>query len=227
MKDMIHERLLSLADAQYKAFMTKLLPTVDSQSVIGVRLPLLRALAKELCKSGEANEFMDTLPHASYEENMLHALLISDIREYCECIRRIDEFLPSVDNWGTCDSMRPKCFSKSRDKLIEDIKRWMASGEVYTQRFGLEMLMTHYLDEHFDAQMLSLAASVDGDDYYLKMMVAWYFATALAKQYESTLPYIEQQRLSPWIHAKTIQKAVESARIPNERKEYLRSLRRK
>ena len=127
MKDMIHERLLSLADAEYKAFMTKLLPTVDSQSVIGVRLPLLRALAKELCKSGEANAFMDSLPHRLYEENMLHALLISDIRDYSECVERTDKFLPFVDNWGTCDSMRPKCFVKNRDRLISDIERWISS----------------------------------------------------------------------------------------------------
>ena len=225
MKDMIHERLLSLADAEYKAFMTKLLPTVDSQSVIGVRLPLLRALAKELCKSGEANAFMDSLPHRLYEENMLHALLICDIREYSECVGRIDEFLPFVDNWGTCDSMRPKCFVKNRDRLISDIERWISSEHVYTKRFGLEMLMTHYLDGDFECEMLDMAASVKGEDYYLQMMVAWYFATALAKQYDSAVPYIEQQRLSPWVHAKTIQKALESARIPQEKKEYLRSLR--
>jgi len=222
---MIRHRLGLLADDDYKAFMIKLLPTVDKNSVIGVRMPRLRALSKELWKSGGAEEFMDSLPHELYDENMLHALLICDIRDYSECIERIDAFLPFVDNWGTCDSLRPKCFAKNRDRLISDIERWISSERVYTKRFGLEMLMTHYLDENFEPAMLELAASVTGEDYYLRMMVAWYFATALSKQYENAISYLTERRLPVWVHNKTVQKATESLRISCEKKDFLRTLR--
>ena len=225
----IKERLFSHSDEEYRRFMIKLLPTVDEKTVIGVRMGDLRNLAKEILKSNSCEEihsFLHELPHEYYEENMLHVIVLSDIKDFDECIREIDRFLPYVDNWGTCDSLRPKCFAKSREKLFEKIKtEWLPSPLVYTKRFAIEMLMTHFLDEDFSPDILCDVGRIRSEEYYLNMMVAWYFATALAKQYDSALPYLTEHRLDVWTHNKTIQKAIESYRIDKDKKEFLRSLR--
>ena len=222
----ITDKLLSMQDTQYKAFHSKLMPTVDENRVIGIRIPALRKLAKEL-RAHEAKAFLQSLPHFYYEENNLHAFLIERIGDYDECIKAVNEFLPFVDNWATCDSLRPKIFKKHLHELLEQIKIWIASNDTYTVRFGLEMLMCYYLDEAFSPEYLTLAASVKSEEYYVNMMLAWFFATALAKQYEATVSYIENNKLDLWVHNKTIQKATESYRITNEQKVYLKTLKRK
>lgn len=223
----ISERLFEIADKEYAAFQAKLAPTVDPDTIIGVRVPDVRKLAKEIYKEGHYDEFLKELPHKYYDENMLHGLIISEIKDYEECVEEVDRFLPYVDNWAVCDIMSPKCFKKNKDSLIEKIKEWSKSSEVYTSRFGLEMLMSHFLDADFNAEYLKIPAKVKLDDYYSKMMVAWFFATALAKQWESTIPYIEENCLEVWTHNKTIQKARESYRVTDEEKAYLKTLKRK
>lgn len=220
----IREDLLSLRDEGYRAFFLPLIPGVDEERVIGVRIPVLRAMAKKLFKSGEYAVFCDTLPHIYYEENTLHALIINEITDFSECIGALDKFLPHVDNWGCCDSIRPKNFSKNKGKLITEIERYLCSEHTYTVRFAIEMLMVHFMGEDFDEGYLRTVSKIQTDEYYLKMMIAWYFATALTKQYEKALPYIEERRLSPWCHNKAIRKACESLCIPKERKEYLKTL---
>lgn len=220
----IREKLFEMQDLKYRDFQAKLMPTIDKETIIGVRTPLLRQFAKELKKAG-AEDFLDSLPHKYYEENNLHGFIVSEIKDYGEAVRRMDEFLPYVDNWATCDSTSPKVFKKHKAELVCEIDRWLASDEVYTIRFGIEMLMSHYLDDDFSPEYLRKVADVKYDDYYVKMMAAWYFATALAKQYESTLPYIEKHILETWTHNKSIQKAVESYRITDEQKAYLRTLK--
>ena len=221
----IHERLLALRDEKNAAFLARLIPNLPPETVLGARTPELRSLARELRGTEEAARFLETLPHGYLEENQLHAFLIAEIRDYARCLREVERFLPFVDNWATCDGLRPKVFRKHRAELIEQVKRWIASGETYTVRFGLGMLMTHYLDADFRPEYLDWAASVRSEEYYVRMMVAWYFATALAKQYEAALPVIEQRRLDPWTHNKTIQKAAESFRVPEEHKTVLQTLR--
>lgn len=221
----IRERLLSLRDWEYKKFNASLLPTLSPDVIIGVRTPALRKLARELVREPKINEFLYTLPHQYYEENNLHAFLIEQIKDYGECVRALDDFLPFVDNWATCDSMRPACFKKNTDALLSDIYRWLASEHVYTVRFAIEMLMTHYLDERFEPRFLDTVSDLRSDEYYINMMIAWYFATALTKQYSTALPYIEQRRLAPWTHNKAIQKARESYRVTDEQKSYLKELK--
>lgn len=221
----ITDKLLSMQDTQYKAFHSKLMPTVDENRVIGIRIPALRKLAKEL-EADEAKAFIQSLPHFYYEENNLHAFLIEQIGDYDECIKAVNEFLPFVDNWATCDSLRPKVFKKHLPELLEQVKIWIASNDTYTVRFGLEMLMCYFLDEAFSPEYLTLAARVKSEEYYVNMMLAWFFATALAKQYEATVSYIENNKLDLWVHNKTIQKATESYRITNEQKAYLKTLKR-
>lgn len=221
----ITEKLLSMKDEQYKAFHSKLMPTVDENRVIGIRIPVLRKFAKELSYE-QAKEFMSALPHFYYEENNLHAFLIERIGDYDECIKAVNAFLPFVDNWATCDSLRPKVFKKHLPELLEQIKIWITSKETYTVRFGLEMLMCYYLDEAFKPEYLTLAAGVKSEEYYVNMMLAWFFATALAKQYDSAIAFIESNKLDIWVHNKTIQKAVESYRITDEQKVYLKTLKR-
>ena len=221
----IVKKLLSMQDVEYKAFHSKLMPTVDENRVIGVRIPVLRKLAKELT-AHEAKTFIKSLPHFYYEENNLHAFLIERIGDYAECIKAVNEFLPFVDNWATCDSLRPKVFKKYLPELLEQVKIWIASNDTYTVRFGLEMLMCYFLDEAFSLEYLTLAASVKSEEYYVNMMLAWLFATALAKQYEATVLYIENNKLDLWVHNKTIQKATESYRITDEQKQYLKTLKR-
>ncbi len=222
---MVRDRLFTLQDTGYREFHSKLIPNVDKEAVIGVRTPALRKFAKEVAKTPMAAEFMKILPHRYYEENNLHGFLIEEIREYERCIRSLDVFLPYVDNWATCDLMAPKILKKHLPELLEQIRVWIGSAHAYTVRFGIGMLMRFYLEEAFVLEYADMVAAVRSEEYYVNMMAAWYFATALAKQYEAVLPYIEEGRLPVWIHNKTIQKAVESSRIPKARKEYLRSLR--
>lgn len=222
----IQKRLFELQDPGYRDFQSKLMPTIDKETVIGVRTPELRRLAKELRGTPEASEFIRNLPHQYYEENNLHSFLIAEIKDYDTCMAEIKRFLPFVDNWATCDTMAPKVFAKHLPELLQEIYGWLDSGETYTVRYGIGMLMRYFLDEAFKPEYLELVARVESEEYYIRMMAAWYFATALAKQYEAALPYIEGKRLEVWTHNKTIQKAVESYRIAPEQKDYLKTLKR-
>ncbi len=216
--------LFALADEKYKRFQSRLIPTVDPDTVIGVRLPALRAYAKQM-NEADATTFMSALPHTYYEENNLHAFLIERMRDYETCVAAVDRFLPFVDNWATCDSMRPKVFAKHKDKVLTKAGEWMASSHPYTVRYGLEMRMLHGLDEAFSPSYLEDAAAVCTQEYYVHMMVAWFFATALTKRYDETLPYIQQKRLDARTHQKAIQKACESRVIPPSVKAYLKTLK--
>lgn len=224
-ESVLREKLFALQDLKYREFNSKLMPTVDPETVIGVRTPDLRKLAKEFAKTPQAVEFMKCLPHEYYEENNVHGFIIETIKDYDEAIAQLEIFLPYIDNWATCDLISPKVFKKHLPELLEKIKEWTKSGETYTVRFGIEMLMSHYLDAEFKAEYLEIPASVKSDEYYVNMMIAWYFATALAKQYDAALPYIENARLDKWTHNKAIQKAVESYRITAEQKAYLKTLK--
>ena len=221
----VQDSLFTLQDLSYKEFQCGLMPTVNPDTVIGVRMPALRKLVKDFAETPEAAEFLKALPHRYYEENNLHGLLISAMRDYDRAVAALDAFLPYVDNWATCDLIRPKVFQKHLPELLEKIQVWLASDHTYTVRFGLEMLMTCYLDDAFRPEYLELAAGVRSGEYYVNMMIAWYFATALAKQYDAALPYLRERRLDPWIHNKAIQKAIESCRVTGEQKAYLRTLK--
>ena len=221
----IQKQLFEFQDLEYKAFHSRLVPGVDPDTIIGVRTPVLRGYAKQLSKEKNVQKFLHTLPHDYYEENNLHGFLIELIKDYDQCIEEIDRFLPYVDNWATCDLMSPKVFKKHLPKLLEKIREWIASDLTYTIRFGIEMLMSFYLDDAFEEEYLQMVAEIRSEEYYVKMMIAWYFATALAKQYETAIRYIEQPCMEVWTHNKTIQKAVESNRITKEQKDYLRSLK--
>ncbi|MCQ2438353.1 MAG: DNA alkylation repair protein [Oscillospiraceae bacterium] len=221
----IISRLLSLRDPDNAAFQQKLTPGLDAEVFLGVRVPLLRKLAAELTKNGLREPFLDELPHFYYEENLLHSILLSREKDFRVCMERIEAFLPYIDNWAVCDTLRPKVFARRRAELLPAVKAWIRSSEAYTVRFGLDTLMSEYLDEDFSPELPELAASVESEEYYVRMMVAWYFATALAKQWDAVIPYMEQHRLCQWTHRKTIQKATESFRITEEQKSYLRSLR--
>jgi Predicted DNA alkylation repair enzyme len=223
----IRERLFALQDSEYKAFNCKLIPNVNSDTVIGVRTPALRKFAKELAKSPETKEFQSMLPHRYYEENNLHAFLIETIKDYDTCIAAVEAFLPYIDNWATCDSMSPKVFSKHLPELYEKIKVFLTSDQTYTLRFGIGMLMGLYLGEAYRPEMPELVARLRSEEYYVNMMIAWYFATALAKRYDEILPYIKEHRLDKWTHNKAIQKAIESYRISDDKKRYLRTLKLK
>ena len=223
--DEIREELFSLQDAAYRDFQSKIMPTVDAKTAIGVRTPELRRLAKQLAKREDVDAFLDDLPHAYFDENQLHAFIVSELRDYETCLQEVDRFLPYVDNWATCDQMSPRVFKKHRAELLDAIRRWIASDATHTVRFGVGMLMEHYLDDDFDPAYLDLVAAIESEEYYVRMMVAWYFATALAKQYDATIPYLEERRLEPWTHNKAIQKAIESRRISPETKDYLRGLK--
>ncbi|MCH5191311.1 MAG: DNA alkylation repair protein [Oscillospiraceae bacterium] len=228
MKDIeksIQNRLFELQDLKYKDFQSKLIPTAQPETVIGVRTPELRKFAKELAKTADAAEFIKILPHKYYEENNLHGFLLEKIKDYDKLITAIDNFLSYVDNWATCDLMSPPIFKKHTEELLRKIREWIKSEHTYTIRFGIKMLMSFYLDDNFKEEYLELVADVKSEEYYVNMMIAWYFATALAKQYDSAVRYLENCRLDKWVHNKTIQKAVESYRITEERKEYLKSLR--
>ncbi|MCQ2530502.1 MAG: DNA alkylation repair protein [Lachnospiraceae bacterium] len=222
----LQKRLFELQDKKYAEFQSKLTPSVDPSLFIGVRVPMVRKFAKEYMKEPEHEKFLKTLPHKYYDENMLHGLLVEQIKDYDECIKAVDAFLPYVDNWAVCDIMSPKVFKKNRKKLMEKIPEWIQSEKTYTCRFGIEMLMSHFLDEDFQPEYLELPAAVRSEEYYVNMMTAWFFATALAKQWEAAIPYIENEKLDKWTHNKTIQKACESYRITEEQKAYLRTLKK-
>lgn len=224
---MFKDRLFELQDKKYAEFQAKLIPTIDKECIIGVRVPEIRKLAKQLFKEKNYEEFLRELPHKYYDEMLLHGLLIAEIKDYEICLREVNRFLPHVDNWAVCDILSPKVFGKNKEALLEQIKIWAASKEVYTCRFGMEMLMSHFLDGDFKPEYLELPAGVRSEEYYVNMMTAWFFATALAKQWEATIPYIEGGRLDVWTHNKTIQKARESYRITEEQKKYLNGLKRK
>ena len=221
----IREELFSMQDKKYRDFQAKLIPTVATDSVIGVRTPALRTYAKELLKEGKYEAFLQDLPHRYFDENQLHAFIISGIKDYEKCMEEVCRFLPYVDNWATCDQMSPKVFRKQKAELLKQIKKWIKSDETYTVRFAIGMLMEHFLDDDFAPEYPKMVASVRSEEYYINMMIAWYFATALAKQYEAVLPYIEGKKLDPWTHNKAIQKSVESYRITDEQKTYLKSLK--
>ena len=221
----IRAELFKMQDMDYRDFNSKLIPTVDKESMIGIRTPDLRKYAKQLGKSSDVIEFLQTLPHKYFDENQLHAFIISEIKDFKNCIDEINRFLPYIDNWATCDQLSPKVFKKYHNELFEYIKDWLKSNKVYTLRFGIGMLMEHFLDEDFDILYTETVSKIRSGEYYINMMIAWYFATALAKRYESVIPFIENNSLDIWTHNKAIQKAVESLRISDEKKEYLKSLK--
>jgi len=223
--DRIISKLFALQDQAYADFQSKLLPTVQRETIIGVRTPDLRKMAKQICKTPVAQEFLHSLPHRYFDENQLHAFILSEEKDFDRCLEELELFLPYVDNWATCDQLSPKCFKKYPQELLPHIRKWMKSKHTYTKRFGIGMLMRYYLDEEFKPEYLEWVASIKSDEYYIRMMQAWFFATALAKQLDATLPYIEQHRLHPWTHNKAIQKAVESFRITDEQKALLKTLR--
>lgn len=221
----IQAQLFALQDLGYRTFHCKLMPTVDPERVIGVRTPQIRQLAKQLSGTPEGEAFLQALPHRYYEENNLHGALLSLGKSYSWVLEGVDAFLPYVDNWATCDLLSPKVFRKHLPELREEIPRWLANPHPYTVRFGLWMLLSFYWGSNFQREYLDWAAALQREEYYVKMMVAWYFATALAKEYAVTLPYLQAHRLDPWTHNKAIQKAVESTRVSPEHKAYLRTLK--
>ena len=221
----LHKELKKLQDLKYRDMQIKIIPTVDADSIIGVRTPELKAMAKEILKSGDYADFLNDLPHKYFEENQLHAFILSGMKDADECFEELEKFLPYVDNWATCDQMSPKIFKKHKNELLKRVKVWITSGEPYTIRFGVGMLMEHFLDDDYDTKYPAMVAKLRSDEYYVNMMIAWYFATALAKQYDTILPYIEKKKLDKWTHNKAIQKSVESYRITNEQKTYLKTLK--
>lgn len=221
----IKEELLALQDISYADFQAKLTPNIPRDLILGVRVPEARKLAKRIVEESETSKFLRDLPHKYYDENILHGLLISEMKDYDACIEAVDEFLPYVDNWAVCDIMSPKIFKKNKKALLEKIKEWSASKKTYTCRFGIEMLMSYFLDDDFKPEYLEIPLFVNSKEYYVQMMIAWFFATALAKERDITIKYIEDQRLDTWTHNKAIQKARESKRITPKQKEYLKSLK--
>ena len=221
----IEQQLKSLADEKYRNMQVTIIPTVVPESIIGVRTPELRKMAKELAKRSDVSVFLSDLPHRYFEENQLHAFILSEMKDFDSCIRYVDAFLPYVDNWATCDQMSPKIFKKHKEELLSWVSTWISSKETYTVRFAIGMLMEHFLDDDFAPAYPKMVSKVRSQEYYVNMMIAWYFATALAKQYDSILPYIEKKKLSDWTHNKAIQKSVESYRITDEQKAYLKTLK--
>ena len=221
----IQKQLFELQDMAYRDFHSRLMPDIDKEAVIGIRVPMLRKYAKSIAGTELSEKFIKELPHRYYEENNLHMMLITGIKDYDRCLLEIERFLPYIDNWATCDFPAPKCFEDHKEELLPVIKRWIASSETYTIRYGIGMLMRLYLDADFDPEYLEFVAGVKSDEYYVNMMIAWYMATALAKQWDAVIPYIEEHHMSDWVHRKTIQKAVESYRITDEQKDYLKGYR--
>ena len=223
--EQVQKQLFGLQDLQYRDFHAKLMPTVDKEKIIGVRTPALRKFAKAYGKTEDAKDFLKVLPHQYYEENNLHGLLIEQMKDYDQCLAELERFLPYIDNWATCDLLSVKIVKKHLDTFIKEVDRWIESDQPYTIRFGIGMLMRYYLDDEFRMEYPEKVAAVQSEEYYVNMMRAWYFATALAKQYDQILPFIEKGRLDVWTHNKSIQKAIESYRITPEQKMYLRTLK--
>ena len=223
----IQKELFSLQDKEYMKFLSKLTPNVSEDTIIGVRIPEIRKLAKKLVKNNEYEDFLKELPHKYYDENLLHGAIISENKDFENCIELLNSFLPFVDNWAVCDTISPKIFKKHKKELIEKIKEWSQSDKTYTCRFGVEMLMTHFLDEDFKKEYLEMVANIHSEEYYVKMVIAWFFANALTKQWDYAVIYLENNKLDVWVHNKTIQKARESLRILEDKKGYLKRLKRK
>ena len=223
----IQKELFLLQDKEYMKFLSKLTPNVPEDTIIGVRIPEIRKLAKKLVRNNEYEDFLKELPHKYYDENLLHGAIISENKDFENCIELLNSFLPFVDNWAVCDTISPKIFKKHKKELIEKIKEWSQSDKTYTCRFGVEMLMTHFLDEDFKKEYLEMVANIHSEEYYVKMVIAWFFATALTKQWDYAVIYLENNRLDVWVHNKTIQKARESLRILEDKKGYLKGLKRK
>lgn len=221
----LQQQLFVLQDEEYRDFHSKLMPNIPKEDVIGIRVPVLRKFAKEFAKSDEKEKFLKELPHRYYEENNLHMMLLVEMKDYDGCMQEMERFLPYINNWATCDFPAPKCFEKYKNYVLEHIKIWIKSSQTYTVRYAIGMLMRLFLEDDFSAEYPQMVAGVSSEEYYINMMIAWYFATALAKQWDAVIPYIEQRKLSPWVHRKTIQKAVESYRITPGQKEYLKSFR--
>ena len=221
----VSERLAACGSEKYRDFQSKLVPNIPKETILGVRTPDMRKIAKSIEGTKEAEAFLAELPHQYYEENLVHFFLIAMVRDFDECVQLVDTFLPYVDCWPVCDQASPKVFAKNHEKLLPLIQKWIASEHVYTVRFGIRMLMNEFLGKDFRPEYLDWVAKVSGEDYYIKMMVAWYFATALAKKYEASVVYIEDNRLEPWTHNKAIQKAVESRRVSDEHKDHLKTFR--
>ena len=223
----ILDELFSLQDEEYREFNSKLIPTVAKENVIGIRIPVLRKYEKEIRNSEKAKKFLNSLPHKYTEEYNLHALLLENIKSYEDTIKALNDFLPFVDNWATCDIMSIKIFKKHLDILPGQLDIWLNSSHTYTIRFAIKMYMSYYLDENFDVAYMTKISKIQSDEYYVNMMIAWYFATALAKQYETAIKFLEENKLYQWVHNKTIQKAIESYRITDEQKTYLKTLKLK
>ena len=224
-RDEIIRELFRLQDKDYALLQAKIIPNIASEKIIGVRTPALRTFAKTLYKDSDIEDFLSGVPHQYFDEDQLHAFVISLEKDFDRCITRVDAFLPYIDNWATCDQLSPKVFKKNPEKLLPFIQTWIKSDRTYTVRFAIGMLMQHFLNENFDTKYVDMVAEIRSKEYYINMMIAWYFATALAKQYESVLPYIEEKRLDSWTHNKAIQKSVESYRITDEQKKYLKSMK--
>lgn len=227
MRTELQKQLFALQDPKYREFHAKLIPGISKEEIIGIRTPVLRKFTREFAKNHgqEAEAFLKELPHCYYEENNLHMLLITKIKDYPECLQKVNEFLPYINNWATCDLPAPKCFENHREELLPVVRAWVTSTDTYTIRYGIGMLMRLYLDEDYRPEYVQWVAAVQSEEYYVNMMIAWYFATALAKQWDTVIPYLEERKLGRWVHQKTIQKAVESFRITPEQKEYLKKLR--
>ena len=221
----LEEQLFEMQDLKYRDFHSKLLPGIDKETLIGIRTPMLRKFSREFAKTPEAEEFLQILPHRYYEENNMHMMIVTGIKDYETCLAEVKKFLPYINNWATCDLPAPKCFEEYREELLPVIREWLLTTDTYTIRYGIGLLMRLYLDDMYRPEYADLVARVRSEEYYVNMMIAWYFATALAKQWDAAVPYIEQHRLDRWVHQKTIQKAVESFRITPEQKVYLKSLR--
>ena len=221
----IEKELFELQDIKYRDFHSRLMPTIDKERIIGIRVPILRKYAKSLAKSHKRDDFLSELPHSYYEENNVHAFVIETIKDYDAAMSETEKFLPYIDNWATCDMFSPKVFAKNTDRLLVKVKEWLNSDLTYTVRYGIGMLMRYFLDDGFKSEYLKLVAHIKSDEYYINMMRAWYFATALSKRYDETLPYITEKRLDDWTHDMTIKKAIESNRISVETKRYLRTLK--
>lgn len=221
----VAEALFQYQDLKYRDFQSPLVPNIDKETIIGVRTPQMRQVAKEFFGKPEGDKFLKSLPHKYYEENLVHFFMIALIKDFDICVKEVERFLPYVDCWPVCDQSSPKVFKKNHEKLLPLIKKWIASDHVYTARFGIRMLMNEFLGDDFREEYLEWVSSVKGEDYYIKMMVAWYFATALAKRYDETIPYIEEHKLEDWTHKKAIQKALESFRVSDEHKAYLKTLK--